>query len=585
MRIGVDFGSTYSAVSKFDESSNDVAAIALAQGTPPSIPSVVSIKKSNGKSSIGANAKIKIGTADERIFEAFKMLLTKTDKDLLRRCGYDDEHTPREITRIFLKSVLRAVLKRENASRFEELVICVPEIWNKKINALDGRLVLREILINEVNGAETPIDHVRIVTEPEAASAFFAYNYERSTKKAFNGHLLLIDYGGGTLDITLTKVISNGRGSMEIGYREGGGAGENHPAKDGTGMIGSAGFAYMQSVLVHALRDADILGNGQQPDYSSGEFLSAMRSLESDLMFNTGDIEEIFGAYGSYGQIKQIMDDEPMEFATVQYGQQTVEVTFQHLYMAYAEVIEGVLKKQLDELLPKVKSHIGMDPCVPEAGVRDDFKIAVVGGFGSFYLVKQQIADFFDLDPNPNIDLRTKNIATNQRELAISFGAALLANAKVVLQKTSRYSIGLCTRNTRGEPERLFYAIQYHQVIEPDKLYFFLRNAGDKDLPENRVIWGALHGNIRSFAIEFTDRLNCGGLMDVKQEILSRLKKLPEDGFWHCALSMDENDVVSFHALPYYLTGSERNRSGITIQLESYSKMFDLTAVREVKTK
>ncbi|MBQ9412326.1 MAG: hypothetical protein IJU29_04400, partial [Oscillospiraceae bacterium] len=57
-------------------------------------------------------------------------------------------------------------------------------------------------------------------------------------------------------------------------------------------------------------------------------------------------------------------------------------------------------------------------------------------------------------------------------------------------------------------------------------------------------------GNIESFAIEFTDRRDRGGIMDVRPEILERLKQLPEIGFWNCGFSMDENDVVSFHVVP-----------------------------------
>ena len=54
------------------------------------------------------------------------------------------------------------------------------------------------------------------------------------------------------------------------------------------------------------------------------------------------------------------------------------------------------------------------------------FKIALVGGFGNFYLVKRQIADKFKLGNN---DRRQENILLDRAgcERAISLGAALLA--------------------------------------------------------------------------------------------------------------------------------------------------------------
>ena len=593
MKIGIDFGSTYSTVSKYNEFIDNVEAITFSEGDPASIPSVVSISK-KGQVTCGKGAKDQAGKKTVRIFEAFKMLLTETDQTMLRLRGYDSTFTPREITKYFLKSILHGVLDRESHlkstshgvsgrgshDRFEDLVICVPEIWSKNVTTLDGRLILRELLKNDI---DIPIDHVRIVTEPEAASAFFAYNYEKETGKIFNGHLLLIDYGGGTLDITLTEVSSDGRGAMEIGYREGGGAGENHPDQMG-GAIGSAGIAYMQSVVLHAIRDSGAVGPAEIPDYSGPEFVSAVRDLESQLKSSERirDIEDVFGSFGSFKKMNKILKEEPLEFISLEYEGEEVPVSYQHLFLAYRETIEKVLDDQMREIVPKVESHIGMDPRQPEAGVRDDFKIALVGGFGSFFLVKQQIAEIFKLNPNPNIDLRTKNIAADKREQAISLGAALLAEGKVTLQKTSRYSIGLCSRNEKGAVEKIFYGIKYHQTIQPGRPYFLLKEEGAADVPDNRVVWGALHGNIRSFAIEFTERLNCGGLMDVKPEILERLRQLPEVGFWNCGFSMDENDVVSFHLIPYAISGMPAQSAGIVIQLESYSKMFDLTAVREV---
>ena len=589
MNIGIDFGSTYSMVARYNNSFNTVEAITFAEGEPASVPSVVSISK-KGQVTCGKGAKDQVGKKTVRIFEAFKMLLTETNQEMLLRRGYDETYNPRYIAKCYLESLLRGVQQRmdndgDNCDGFENVVVCVPEIWGKKLDALDtmdGRAILRDILKREI---DIPVDDVRVITEPEAASAFIANHYEQESDRAFNGHLLLIDYGGGTLDITLTEVTSDGRGAMEIGYRDGGGAGENHPDQRGYGNIGSAGIAYMQDVLVRALRDQGVLEADEVPDYASPDFTSAMRDLENQFksVQRIQEIEDVFGTYGSYRKIRKILKEDPIPFTDLEYDGEEVEVTFQQLFQSYQAVIEQVLEEETAKINQKVSQHIGTDPCTPEAGNQDNFKIALVGGFGSFYLVKQQIAEIYQLDANPEVDLRTKHVSANKRELAISLGAALVAAQKVVLQRTARFSIGIYSGSQeKGEKGQLRYGIKYHQIVEPRTPYFMCYNDDLPDVPSNRVVYGGLYGNIKSFAITFSEQRNHGGIMKLKPEILKRMAELPQEGFWNLGFSMDESDVVSFHIVPYSMAGLENHNQPIEIPLDSYIKMFDLTAIKEV---
>ena len=582
MKVGIDFGSTYSTIAHYNEQLGNVEAIAPAEGESVSIPSVVSVANRNGLVTCGKGAKEGIGRKTVRIFEAFKMLLTESDPTLLASRGYDDTYTPRAVAKLYLQSLLNTALRRKGEETVEKLVICVPEIWGGTLNTLDGRMILRSILQQEIG---IPEGDMRVVTEPEAASAYFAYDYERGTGKSFNGHLLLIDYGGGTLDITLTEVMSNGGGALEIGYREGGGAGENHPGDHGESAVGAAGIAYMQNVVVHALRDAGLLGKEDAPNYSTPEFTRAVRDLETQLKSaeRMKEIEDVFGEFGSFRRMNKILKRDIEEFTSLEFDGEEIPVSFQQLFQAYQETIAGVLDKEIRRINEAVRKHIGADPCDPSAGIHDDFKIALVGGFGSFYLVKQQIAEIYNLDNNDGVDPRTRNISANKREQAIALGAALIAADKIKLQRTARYSIGFCTTDAAtGKVDKIFYGIKYHQTIEPGTPYFLLSKPNAEDKPENRTTWAALYGNIKSFVIEFSDRTNCGGVIDLKPSIRERLKQLPDEGFWNCGFSMDTNDVVSFHVVPSPILGSNSPYKGIVIPLDSYKNMFDLTAVREV---
>lgn len=585
MRIGIDFGSTYSMFSVYNSTLDQVEVLTPVEGEPPSIPSVVSVSMRNGKASYGAAAKGQAGKRNVRMFEAFKMLLTATDPQLLAQRGYDEEYTPRRVSRDFLASMLSGILDRSNEDSIEKICVCVPEIWGKSLttlDGLDGRSILREILKHEV---DVPVGDVQVVTEPEAASAYFAYNYEQETGKSFNGHLLLIDYGGGTLDITLTEVFTTGPGAMEIGYRAGGGAGENHPGSDGSVRVGSAGIAYMQDVVLRALRESGLLAPEEEPPYTSPDFVAAVQDFERQLKSaeRIAEIEDTFDSFGAYySDMASILEEPPIEFIDLEYDGEDVVVTYQQLYESYRQVIEGVVAEQLEEINEKVRKHIGKDPCDPRAGNQDDFKIALVGGFGSFYLVKKQIADIYHLDPNEGIDHRTQNITASKREQAISLGAALIAAGKIVLQKIARYSIGLYLVSSGGA-RRLAYGIKFNQIVELNKPYFLLKSENGEDSPRREII-GSLRTNITNFAIEFSDRRNHGGLMALKPEMLARLEQLPETGFWNCGFSMDESDVISFHIVPHVLPYLGKRSEGLVIPLESYSKMFDLTAVTEVET-
>lgn len=579
MNIGIDFGSTYSTVAKYDSSTGTAEAMTLSEGASASIPSVVSLSK-KGVITSGAAAKEQAGKKTVRIFEAFKMLLNESNRSILQRRGYDDQYTPQVITKCFLESILQGALKREGSESLDNVVICAPEIWWKDVLTLDGRAILRTVLKDEI---DIPVKDVRVVTEPEAASAFIAYNYEKATKSSFNGHLLLIDYGGGTLDLTLTQVSSDGNGTMEISYRESGGAGENHPDARGNCTIGKAGIAYMQNVVTLALRDAGLLEENAQIDYTSADFVAAVKDLESQMKSADRilDIEDVFGEYGKYHKIKKILDEEPIDFISLEYDGEEVPVTYQHLFISYQEIIETVLEKELNRIAVLVKERLGIDPRTPEAGIRDDFKIAMVGGFCTFYLVRQQIAEIYNLDTNNAIDLRVKNVSVDKQEQAIALGAALLAEGKVVLKKTARFSIGIHSLGYDGS-DRLAYGIKYHQTVEPGKPYFLCFTESAGDVPGNRITYGGIRNNITSFAIEYSSNRKHGGLLKLKPEMVKKLQKLPDAGFWNLGFSMDESEVISFHVVPKALGDVPTFATPEPIVLGRFSNLFELTEVKEV---
>lgn len=581
MKLGIDFGSTYSTISRYIENEDRVEALTLMEGEPASIPSAVSIS-SRGSVLCGSSAKVKVGRAN--VYEAFKMLLVEPDKKMLERRGYSKKYSPRVIAKLFLENLINGAANRyaQPGEDIDEVVICVPEVWSNNVNTLDGRNILREILTQEIDIKPRTVKNVKVITEPEAASAFFAFNYERETQQSFNGYLLLIDYGGGTLDITLTEVCSDGQRAMEIGYRESGGAGENHPDVDGNCQVGNAGYAYIQQATAIAISQSGLLAEDETLDYDTKDFKLAMIDMERLLKdpAKIVELQEYFGMFGEYDSFRYCLEDDPMLFGEIYYMGEEIDVTMQQIYITYRNTIEDVLRAELDIINKKVAEHIGTDPCSIESGRLDNFKIALVGGFSSFYLVRQQIYSIYRFDSSPENDLRVKSINSDKCEQAIALGAGLLASGRVVLQKTARYSIGLYTYN--GAQKRLTYAIQYHQHVSPGVPYYLL---GDRNLPdtyENRLKYGAISKNIQDFVVEFSPNPNRGFRLILKNEFRRRLESIPDGGIWCCGFSMDENDVLSFHIDP--IKGIDPRYKSTVIRLDSYANMFELTGGEEVFT-
>ena len=578
MKIGIDFGSTYSTLSSYLPDENRVVALKLDATESEAIPSVVCVSK-NGRVSCGFAAKVQVGRRNCRVFEAFKMLLNESDNALLSNRGYDDKYSPREVSRLYLGSLLQRMLDnyaKNSSEHFEEIVVCVPEVWCNNVRTQDGRSILRDILLNEI---KAPVDSVRVVTEPEAASAYLAYHYEKETGLPFNGHLLLIDYGGGTLDLTLTRVESFGNGNMETSFRAGGGAGENHD-----GSLGSAGVAYMQTVVALAIKKNT---SEENIDYTDPAFLGCVRDLESQLKSSDRmkEIAEYFGSFGSgYEVLKSISEEDDEEFILLDFKDDELSISYLDLLRAYMQTIEKTLNDEIIKINKEVQKRTGIDPCSPKTGTRDDFKIALVGGFGSFYLVKKQLGDIYNLDFNEKLDKRTKNVNAEGKELAISYGAALMAAGVVAKKRVARFSIGLYTASHDGV-YRPNYAIRYLQEVEPETTYYILRDKEKGDVPGNRMVFGALYQNIKHFVINFTDDTDKGGLMALKQAMIKKLERIPQEGYWYCGFSLDKNDIVVFHASSARIGGHSENHMQIDIPLDNYSGMFELTAIKEVSTK
>lgn len=463
INVGIDFGSTNTTIAIYKKDKDCPEALTLGL-TTPYIPSVVSYNKKNGEYSIGVTAKTQTGKRNYDIYKAFKMLIPENDTEILFQRGYTEEKTPQAITKAFIEKLLRKALIELGEEQINKLVIGVPEIWREQETTIDGIPIIREIL-----ESISFVKEVEVASEPEAATAYFAHNYKKKTNEIYNGQVLLVDYGGGTLDITLTEVSGINESNVQIKTLERTGAGENVD-----GNVGKAGIVYMETVVIEALKRAELLDDDTVPDADYNKFCKAVYEFETQIQSSVEDIEAVFSEYEGIGIEESVNELEEEEFTTIEYKGEDVEISYGLLVDVYNRVIRNVLNEKLQEIELYMKSK-EIDYLNP---ANKSLKIALVGGFGRYYLVEDQIKRFFGF--RIQNDKRQENIltSTSDCEQAISLGTALLANDVIGIKYTAPYSIGYWAFAENGKKEYV-YAFKIREEIKYDTEYFIKGTDGN----------------------------------------------------------------------------------------------------------
>lgn len=194
--IGIDLGTTNSLVSVYRDGRAELIPNELGQYMTPSCVSLME----DGSLAVGAVAKERLITHPERTAVAFKTWMG-TEKAF--SLG-DREFLPHELSAMVLKKLAqsaRAALGEE----IEEAVISVPAYFND-----NQRCATR--LAAQLAGL--PVK--RLINEPSAAALCYSEALHRQ-----EGKLLVVDFGGGTLDVSVVDCFENMVEILAI-------AGDNH---------------------------------------------------------------------------------------------------------------------------------------------------------------------------------------------------------------------------------------------------------------------------------------------------------------------------------------------------------------------
>ena len=210
--VGIDLGTTYSLIAYLDPQTGAPKCISGPYGSAL-CPSVVSVGP-DGKIFVGEPARHRLLTQPERSIYSVKRLMGRGVADIqdeLARFPFRIDQSSGNVIRVrlgdklFTPPEISAFILRELKSWAElyfnegvdRAVITVPAYFNdaqRQATKDAGRLAGLEVL--------------RLVNEPTAAA--LAYGLHKQKR----GHVAIYDFGGGTFDISILKLISSTEGEI-----------------------------------------------------------------------------------------------------------------------------------------------------------------------------------------------------------------------------------------------------------------------------------------------------------------------------------------------------------------------------------
>ena len=180
--VGIDLGTTYSAVSMFDKSSGTIRILKNEIGDECT-PSVVCIE--NGVTKIGQDAKDLQAAGNVNTAAFYKCMMG--EKNFSR---YIDgrEYSAEDLSAAFLRELKKQV-EVTNSLQIDSAVITVPAYFNEEQR-------IATIRAGEAAGMKV----LKLINEP--TSAIIAYGLTGAGQK----NVMVYDLGGGTFDVTIAHV-------------------------------------------------------------------------------------------------------------------------------------------------------------------------------------------------------------------------------------------------------------------------------------------------------------------------------------------------------------------------------------------
>lgn len=187
IRVGIDLGTTFSAVAMIDPSSGKPIVIKNSFGSAIT-PSVLYFER-DGNVLFGEDAKNMQSVGDSNAVAFFKRSMGK-DLFLVEICG--KTYSATDLSTLLLRK-LKEEAEQQTGETIDAAVITVPAYFRSKERA-------ETILAGKKAGLEV----IAVINEPTAAAFAYGLNDKREEQT-----VLIYDLGGGTFDVTLARINQN----------------------------------------------------------------------------------------------------------------------------------------------------------------------------------------------------------------------------------------------------------------------------------------------------------------------------------------------------------------------------------------
>lgn len=412
--LGLDFGTTNSTISYYDKRTKTLDGFRHNASSNDYIPTIVAYDTTKEHDIyIGDEAKENLTEEYFDVYENFKLLLGKKFNTIIE----GRTKKPIQVTHDFIHNLLEVYKNSQRITDIEGIIMTVPETWFREASNQTARENIEEIF-RKLGYGETEF---LLESEPVAAAAYFCWDYERSQvtfgEKKYHGFITVIDYGGGTLDVTLCEATIDGK----IRVLERCGFGEYNDTN------GCAGVAFDEAVVERL-----IFNNDLSIRKDSAEFIELRVNFERKKIITSRKITE---RLIDYYDDPDIIEEEILFSLKLNSNNSTVDVRCDDLVQCFNKINLPKLKQSLEQIKQCFYAHN------VDSSTQDNFRVLLVGGFSNFYAVEKEVREFFGSKPG-NIDKRFEQLSIQNRALAISRGAALIAEKEIITVHACTHSYG-----------------------------------------------------------------------------------------------------------------------------------------------
>jgi len=414
MKVAIDFGTSYTKLAYLNEQGQPQLFRYPASGGDEYVPTAVAYRQNGSRRqvAIGRLARVQVLNEPGVIFcENFKMLLPIERREQWVAQGWASEDQPAAVTRDYFQQLLHddAHAFVRQVGPISGLVVSVPEVWQKTPDNR-GAEAVRRIFRDELG---LPLLHLQ--SEPICAAAYYAYRYQQAERREqrppFSGNLLVCDVGGGTFDVALCRVAGR---RIEVLDFDGNGERE----------LGLAGVSFDRNAVRLAWQEV----HQREPELASVEFIEALRAFEQVKIGQRNELEKLL-------QYQRESQDEFTGDAPLYSFMRRYKLTYDQIVAAFEPTRTGIAAVLGRIVARATERRHSID------------RIAIVGGFGQFPLVREAILSALGVD-EPELDVRYDPTMhgqgeAHQRAFAIAYGAALIANEQVETVEYYPHSIGI----------------------------------------------------------------------------------------------------------------------------------------------